>query len=378
MAISRTLTHLPLDRYAAIMRIPLTHFNQFGGQFAPQRGGCDSIWDQDDRDTLAWTISQAERYIIEYLRYFPIPTYVDNEQHQLGDGNVRWDWRNAHFQTNRKKVIGYGRRQQTLIFESAPVTYVDADSDPAGIAETARIGSFLYDAFPTCDECSIHVYFREADGAKDWGHAAYEIKTILQDEDANSFVLEAPAALFMQPDNWKLTENASFGSDDPEAWIYSFEEANLVSYVDVYCETLDTSEQGIMYWSTDCVDCDVSGQQQCAYSVNDKNGTFRMAPADSCAAAYAHKPEFLRVSYLSGHPLDDDCRMDALIERAIVKLTNALLPEPPCNYCDLALQMWTEDRKDIDPLTPEAASMPWDIYHRGALDAWRIVKRLAY
>jgi hypothetical protein len=28
----------------------------------------------------------------------------------------------------------------------------------------------------------------------------------------------------------------------------------------------------------------------------------------------------------------------------------------------------------IDPLTPEAASMPWDIYKRGALEAWRIIK----
>ena len=69
--------------------------------------------------------------------------------------------------------------------------------------------------------------------------------------------------------------------------------------------------------------------------------------------------------------------MNANLERAIVKLTNVLLPEPPCNFCDAAQIRWQNDRKVIDPLTPEAASMPWDLYAQGALEAWRIVKRLA-
>ena len=69
--------------------------------------------------------------------------------------------------------------------------------------------------------------------------------------------------------------------------------------------------------------------------------------------------------------------MDSRLERAIVKLTNALLPEPPCGYCDAAEKIWKLDRTQIDPLTPEAAGMPWDIYSRGALEAWRIVKLLA-
>jgi hypothetical protein len=67
--------------------------------------------------------------------------------------------------------------------------------------------------------------------------------------------------------------------------------------------------------------------------------------------------------------------MNASMERAIVKLTNALLPEPPCGFCgDVAVRTWQDDRRPIDPLTPEAASMPWDVYKRGALEAWRIVK----
>jgi len=60
MARAETVTLLPLDRYAEIMQIPLTHFNQLQGPKAPLVGGCDDIWDQDDRELLAWTMAEAE------------------------------------------------------------------------------------------------------------------------------------------------------------------------------------------------------------------------------------------------------------------------------------------------------------------------------
>ena len=69
--------------------------------------------------------------------------------------------------------------------------------------------------------------------------------------------------------------------------------------------------------------------------------------------------------------------MEKRTQRAIVKLTNVLLPEPPCGFCDAADRMWKNDRKDVDPLTPEAAGLPWALYQQGALDAWKIVSRLA-
>ena len=54
------------------------------------------------------------------------------------------------------------------------------------------------------------------------------------------------------------------------------------------------------------------------------------------------------------------------------------MPSPPCPYCDLAIDKWKYDRERIDPITNEAANMPWDVnYSKGALEAWRIVKRLS-
>jgi hypothetical protein len=95
------------------------------------------------------------------------------------------------------------------------------------------------------------------------------------------------------------------------------------------------------------------------------------------APTYDLAPESVKVSYRAGYPLNNYCRMDPRLERAIVKLTNVLLPEPPCEFCGEAKQHWHDDRKPIDPLTPEAATMPWDLYERGALEAWRIVKRMS-
>ncbi len=388
MARSKINTILPLDRYAQIMRIPLTHFNQFGGPAAPQKEGCDSIWDQEDRDALAWAMQTAEGLITDALRFYPAPVFAYNEQIKLGDLRLRSDWWNAEFQTRRKHVIGYGTRTLTLIQEAAPVEYIDDDNDPAGIKETAQIGSLLYDPFSPCaDECSLRMFFRVGDGAKDPADPAYEIRGPIfydrdPDADTPTYIVKLPSAMLLKPSLTKLTELACYGSDDPEAWIYSFDydesASNFVEAVDIYCESINTGEQGIFYWSDVCTDCDgLIGDQMCARSVHDKNGSFKVWPTDGFVP-YAYKPENMRISYKSGYPLDDYCRMDARLERAIVKLTNALLPEPPCGYCDIAEQMWTEDRKSIDPLTPEAAGLPWDIYSRGALDAWRIVKRLAY
>ena len=96
------------------------------------------------------------------------------------------------------------------------------------------------------------------------------------------------------------------------------------------------------------------------------------------APTWFKPPEAVRVNYRAGYPLDSKtCRMNSNLERAIVKLTNVLLPEPPCAFCDAAQIRWKQDRTNIDPLTPEAAGMPWDLYSMGALEAWRIVKRYA-
>jgi hypothetical protein len=67
------------------MQLSLPHFNQMNGTKAPVVQGCDSsgIWDQTTRDSLAWTIAQAEEMIAEYLNFWPSPKFITDEEIQM-------------------------------------------------------------------------------------------------------------------------------------------------------------------------------------------------------------------------------------------------------------------------------------------------------
>lgn len=392
MARSDTVTLLPLDRYAQIMQIPLPHFNQMNGTKAPVVKGCDGIWDQNARDALAWTMEQAEQMIAEYLNFWPSPKFVTDEEIAFSLPGVRGDWWNAEVQTRWAYIDCFGTEQLTLVQAGANVIYTNSNNNPNGRENLATIsGTGVYvDELAACDDkCEVAVFFREEDGAEDPADCRWEIRPLTVDIDGSTMSITGDSALFVKPELWELTELESAGNVDSAAWKIDFDTANLVSQVDVYCRTVNEATPVTIYWEglCDCAGiCEHSTQTACAYRTDKKRGFFAPRPAtwngtSNVYAAPAHcdiLPESLFVDYRSGYPLDKSCRMNGNMERAIVKLTNALLPEPPCGFCgDVAQRIWQDDRKAIDPLTPEAASMPWDIYKRGALEAWRIVKLFA-
>lgn len=372
MARSNFLTSLPLDTYADSMRINLAHFNQMNKQNAPLSGDCDNVWDQNDRDELARTIQQAEKMIKSQLGFDLIPTFYENANVRLVR-NIRTDWWNGEYLAPTKRVTDYGTRTLTPLFYGAPVTYMDLDGDPRGVLETAVIGDWLYDMLPACsEECSLKVFFRAADGAKDTAHPAWEIRPITVDIDSDFAIIQAPSAMFIKPELTLLTEDACFKSDDEEAWIWAYDEDNLVGYVDIFCETVDTSDQGEVYWLDGCGSCSDTSAELCIYPVDDWIGRFVLEPkTGECISPCP--PRKMLINYRSGYPLDDRCQMDTNLQRAVIKLTNALLPQTPCG-CTYPYNIWTHDRQPIDTLTAESANMPWDLYAQGALEAWRIVR----
>lgn len=384
---------LPIARYAEIMQISLPHFHQMQGAKAPMRSGCDEVWDQDARDLLTWTMVQAEELIANELGFWPAPKFITNEPISLGLNGVRGDWTNAELKTEWGYVQAYGTELLTLKHEGATVEYLDLDNDPNDREETAEIGNSIYEDLTSCsDPCDVAVFFRTGDGAEDAADPRYEIRPLKVDIDSTTMRIRGDSALFIRPNLWNLTRLDCIGSHDDLAdenrWIYDFALTNLVSQVDVYCRTVSAETPVTLRWNGVCSctsACDHETQTACAYPTDMKRGFFAVRPSnwngtynvDTCAN-YAWPPESVLVNYLAGYPLDPKtCRMSANFERAIVKLTNVLLPEPPCAYCDAAQVRWQNDRKVIDPLTPEAASMPWDLYAQGALEAWRIVKRFA-
>lgn len=386
MARSDSITLLPLDRWAQLMQVPLTHFNQLNGLKAPVT--CDDVWDQDSRDMLAWNMQLAEEMIAQELGFWPAPKFIVNERHLFGQTGVRADWGNAEIKTDYGYVECYGTEQLTLVQADATVEYMDLDNDPLGREETAEIGNAIYADLPACaEECQVAVFFRVADGAKDAADAAWEIRPLTVDIDGSTMRIRAESSLFVRPSLWDLTAMDCNGSDEPNKYKWEFQTANLVSQVDVYCRTINQQSPVTLLWDgvCDCTGiCQHKTQTACAYPIDLKRGFFAPRPSSwngttniDAAPTYSIPPESIKVSYRSGYPLNSRCRMDARLERAIVKLTNVLLPEPPCEFCGEAKQHWHDDRKPIDPLTPEAATMPWDLYERGALEAWRIVKRMA-
>jgi len=380
-------TLLPPQRYAAIMNINISHFQQLAGVKAPLVAGCDDIWDQGDREMLVWAMQQAEELIANELRFWPVPAFVTDEEIPFGLRGVRPDWQNAEATTKWGRVIAYGTEKLTLIQAGAVVQYSDDDDDPLGREEKATIGTALYADLTACaNECEVVVFFRVADGAVDAADPMFEIRPLRVDIDGSTMHITGESSLFINPTLWTLRRQECAGTDEPNAWRWDWDVSRLVAQVDVYCRTVDTQTPVTVKWDGVCTctsPCSHYTQLACAYVTDWKHGFFapRLATWNGTThidayADYTGVPESLVVNYRSGYPLGPHCRMDSLLERAIVKLTNVLLTAPPCGYCDIAERLWKADRADIDPLTPEAASMPWAMYQQGALEAWRIIKRL--
>lgn len=395
MGRSDIVTLLPIDRYSEIQGINGSHFNQLNGVKAPT-GACNDLWDQDARDALAWTMKQAEDLIIKELGFYPVPTFVTDEEQEFNLPGVRSDWRNAELATDWKYVTCFGTETLTLLQANATVEYLDLDADPLEREEWGEIGGLVYQDLPACaDPCSVRVFFRVADGAEDAADPRWEIRPLKVDIDGPTMRIRARSELFVRPILWDLTQADCAGggtTGDVNKWKWQFELANLVSQVDVYCMSVNQATPVTLYWDSQAVGCETclgvcqhKTQTACAYVTDKKQGFFIPRPATwngttniTATPTVYTPPEYVKINYRAGYPLDRNCRMDANLERAIVKLTNALLQEPPCGYCDAAETAWKHDRTAIDPLTPEAASMPWDVYTIGALEAWRIVKKYAH
>jgi hypothetical protein len=378
------------------MQLSLPHFNQMDGAKAPIVTGCDSkgIWDQDARDALAWTMAQAEEMIAQYLTFWPSPKFITDEEIAFSLPGVRSDWENAEVDTEWAHIECFGTEQLTLVQAGADVLYTNSNNNPLGRENLATIGSsaaglYINDLTACSDKCEVAVFFREADGAEDPADCRWEIKPLKIDIDGATMSITADSALFVKPELWDLTEMDAAGSNDDASWIIDFDVSNLVSQVDVYCRTVNQATPVTLQWEGVCNCtgiCQHKTQTACAYRTDKRRGFFapRAATWNGTTNIYAtplhchFPPESILANYRAGLPLTKSCRMNANMERAIVKLTNALLPEPPCGFCgDVAVRTWQDDRQAIDPLTPEAAAMPWDIYKRGALEAWRIVKLFA-
>ena len=365
------------------MGIPICHGNGIDGARAPLKGGCDDLWDNQNREDLALAVAEAELLVSGELGTLPAPTWVVDEEVRVG--RVRSDWWNAEFSTQWKRVEAFGTQTLTLIDGSSPVTYENLRHDPYNREETALIGEpggmYYFPAGQCDDVCAVKVFFTEADGAWDSADPRWEIRPLRADVEPPGTRVQAESCMFLRPElqQWQYRHEWPEGSRE---WATDFDTDNLVDEVDVYCESTNTYLPITLYWEglCDCGSpCSHSTQAACAYATDLDRGFFAPRPATGAnaytAALHSTPPVKFTVSYKAGWPLDSrTCRMDPRLERAIVKLANVLLPEPPCGFCDPARTKWERDRALMEPLTEAATLIPWGLMERGAFEAWRLVQ----
>jgi hypothetical protein len=202
-------------------------------------------------------MEQAEEMIAEYLRFWPSPKFITDEEIAFGLPGVRGDWWNAEVETEFKWIDCFGIEQLTLVQSDAAVIYTNSNNNPLGRENLATISSTgLYvDELTACDDkCEVAIFFREEDGAEDPADCRWEIRPIKVDIDGNTMSITADSALFVKPELWELSEMDAAGSNDDAAWIIDFDVSNLVSYVDVYCRTVDLESPITLQWDGVC-DC---------------------------------------------------------------------------------------------------------------------------
>ena len=377
---------MPAEEWMRYHAIHPAHFYQMKGVNAPTGRGCDKVWDQDDRNQLNEYIKIAEDMIRTELGYSVGPEFFTDEEIMYGyDSNIRH--RRAPVKTRWGNVIDYGVEKLTLVKSDAVVTYYNRDADPEDVPETAVIGTSLYDWIDPCaNPNDVAIFFRVADGAIDAAHSSWEIRDFTVDIDGDQMYIRMPAPYLLKPSLRALTRRDVRHMSEDEAWIHSYVTDNLVTAVDIYCRTTDSTTPVSLLWSKRCEclenPCQHSTQTGCPQDMNNRIGSFVPVPATWNGSkhiianyAYFGIPEKLKVNYRAGLPLARDGRLNPLIRRAIIKLTNVMMPAPACGLCDYAKSLYENDREPVSQLTVESANVPWGLYQRGAVEAWRIIHR---
>lgn len=255
MARASTLTKLPLDRFAFHIGISPIHFN---GVYLDTANICPSPlmqfpWQNHDatsREDIAREIHQAEDDLERWLGFPLLPTWYEEEVHQLDQhqryGSHRYRLPQQTFRLNRGYLISGGTRLKTLVEAGVSITYTDLDSD--GYDETATITTTVPVAL-TADACTVHLYYPGWDGDD-----RYEIRPLFSVD--LSAITGLITAVFRREQAVKLTLTDDPINPNP---IDGTDDANFLDEVDVYLTTNQPNSQLTLEWSDPGGFCGCSG-----------------------------------------------------------------------------------------------------------------------
>lgn len=349
MAYASVRTLIPLDNFAKVLQIDPLHFNSILTALRPEDIAADAVYSQHDwqmtgrvsRESIAMALKQAEDTVVSYLGYFPVPDWVEEEEHQLTQPfkpelvytyNVDVKGRKQSITTNLGYFIEGGRKVKTLIDDVAPIVYSDPDGDGYDDLATVTVATTI------TDPSEIRVYYPGKTGADIW-----EIRPITVSFGAG--IATITFKKYQVPLELLIEELADSPGDDYRA-IDGDVNANFLTAVDVYRVYNDPSQQ-LTFLSEDscvscggvgCVACSEFSESGCMVSRDSRLGIVGVSRADwdSTAESFTRAsftkcvlPDKVKVWYRAGWqdrnlavPL---LQMDPSWEQAIVYYSLTLL-----------------------------------------------------
>ncbi len=407
MSRARTVTHLPLDRWAEVLGMDPRHFNQVTTP-AKSVTTCSTVWKQYawqengqiGREDVAIAIAQAERMIADYVKYEVLPTWQVDERIRVTQpgipeivnfGGMNLRGFNMGFQTSKAQIVSGGIEGKTLIVAGTAVAYTDEDGD--GYPETATM-SF---ATTVDDPDEIAIYFPGEDGRDEWEvRPLNDPLTRRRSVTITAGVATVVAAReqFVDPDLWSAL--------DPTA-VPGNVDSNFLATVDAFRHFNDPQRQVTLLWAprpeicdcgdTTCPSCAHATQTGCLVAKDYRRGEFffRAATFDSATGTFTaqdfavgRNPDNLRVFYYAGFRDQSadapNIEMSPEWARAVTYLSLTLLNRPLCGCNnvealarqmteDLALQNSVGEQSTSYQLSERALNNPWGVT-RGAMYAW--------
>ena len=414
MARARTITKLPLDRWARVLGFDPRHFNQVTVTQLPLRT-CGTViaqwsWQEVDkvaREDIAQAIQQAEDALEDYLNFNLVPTWaVDRRQRVTPPGIpevLNIGGRDARgFAMSQGPLSGHfisgGIEAKVLIEAGALVVYTDEDGD--GYFETATIAV----ATTVTDPNEIAVYYPGEAARDEWEVRPLD-NPISHRRDVT--IAAGVATIVLATEQLvdpELLDALAVESVDGNAL------GNFLATVDVYRHFNDPQQQATLLWDPHggfcgcdtgtCPACEHSTQTACLLTTDFENGIVRFSPAvwnatteqfDSQSFAINRSPDGIRLWYYAGFQNKSDRPVAPLIEmddqfaRAVAFLSIQYLSRPFCG-CenvqnlterlrqDVSLNMGSEVQNTSFQLSPGILNNPFG-FTQGAIEAWRIVNR---
>ncbi|NIQ79477.1 MAG: hypothetical protein GTN93_15600 [Anaerolineae bacterium] len=288
------------------------------------------------RDEIAQAIATAESRIADFLGFFPAPTWVAREQHEVPQ--VQNAYQLALLHTNWGYLIAAGVEQWDLIQSGVTVNYSTPDGDAVNEWASISFATTVTDV----QELAVVPPGRDPT-TREW-----RIRPLTASITTGTATMQGWAWLFADPDLWLGIDAGALGTDQL-ATVDVYRHYNKTYPTQSEYEWLPSGESCAGTNQT----CTPVCQSACVVVASERVGQFYARPATWSGGAWNNanwaspgQPNNIRVWYYSGYrdpQAQPNEHMGEALKTAIVRLANCYLPQAPCG-CSYTDQRWVEDR----------------------------------